>query len=98
MDLSAANLNDHRLLEDMVDGIPGIRQPVGRPRKRPGKLHGDKGYDYPDCRETLRQRNIIARIARRLEAFPDAAAATAARGATTHPGSTSPRHPHPVNE
>ena len=63
--MSAANLNDHLLLEDMVDGIASVRQPVGRPRKRPIKLHGDKGYDYPDCRETLRQRNIIARIARK---------------------------------
>jgi hypothetical protein len=30
--------------------------------------------------------------ARRPDAFPDAPAATAARGATTHPGNTSPRH------
>jgi hypothetical protein len=49
----------------MVDGITGVRQPVGRPRKRPAKLHGDKGYDYPWCRELLRQRNIIPRIARK---------------------------------
>src|SRR3954462_7076068 len=35
----------------MVDGITPVRQPVGRPRKRPAKLHGDKGYDYPECRE-----------------------------------------------
>ncbi len=62
--MSAANLNDHKLLEDMVDGIRPIRQSVGRPRKRPAKLHGDKGYAYPGCRELLRERNIIARIAR----------------------------------
>lgn len=49
----------------MVDGSPPIRQPIGRPRKRPGKLHGDKGYDYPECRELLRARNIIPRIARK---------------------------------
>lgn len=65
MDISAANLNDHLLLQDMVDGITPVRQPVGRPRKRPIKLHGDKGYDYPSCRELLRRRNIIARIARK---------------------------------
>jgi transposase len=65
VDISAANLNDHLLLQDMVDGIPAVRQPVGRPRKRPAKLHGDKGYDYPACRQLLRARNIIARIARK---------------------------------
>jgi IS5 family transposase len=65
VDISAANLNDHLLLEDMVDGIAPVRQPVGRPRKRPIKLHGDKGYDYPACRQLLRARNLIPRIARK---------------------------------
>jgi transposase len=65
VDISAANLNDHRMLEDMVDGITPVRQPGGRPRKRPGKLHGDKGYDYPECRDLLRSRNITPRIARK---------------------------------
>jgi transposase len=65
VDISAANLNDHLMLEDMLDAITPVRQPVGRPRKRPIKLHGDKGYDYPECRELLRTRNIIARIARK---------------------------------
>ena len=37
----------------------------GRPRKRPAKLHADKGHDYTTCRRTLRRRNITPRIARR---------------------------------
>jgi len=65
VDISAANLNDHLMFQDMVDGLNPVRQPVGRPRKRPLKLHGDKGYDYPVCRELLRARNITARIARK---------------------------------
>ena len=65
MDISAANLNDHLMFQDMLDGLAPVRQPVGRPRKRPLKLHGDKGYDYPICRELCRARNIIARIARK---------------------------------
>jgi len=40
-------------------------QPCGRPRKRPHKLHADKGYAYRRCRLALRQRGIQARIARR---------------------------------
>ncbi len=63
--VSAANLNDHLGLEDVVDSVAPVRQPVGRPRRRPGKLHADKGYDYPRCRQALRARRIIPRIARR---------------------------------
>lgn len=37
----------------------------GRPRKRPGKLHADKGYDCARCRHYLRRRGITARIARK---------------------------------
>ena len=64
-DISAANVNDHKMLEDVVDGIYGVRQPVGRPRKRPAKLHGDKGYDYRSCRQALARRRIKGRIARK---------------------------------
>lgn len=65
MDISAANLNDHLLFQDMLDGLQPVRQPIGRPRKRPLKLHGDKGYDYALCRRLCRARNIIPRIARK---------------------------------
>jgi transposase len=64
-DVSAANVNDHLVFEDMLDGVPPVRQPVGRPRKRPNKLHGDKGYDYRSCRQTLARRRIKPRIARK---------------------------------
>jgi hypothetical protein len=56
------------LLEPMVDAVPPVKGPrgrPGRPRKRPAKLHGDKGYDYPRCRWALRRRGIKPRIARR---------------------------------
>jgi len=66
--LSAANVHESKLLEDAVDAIPPLWLPGkrrGRQRKRPKKLHADKGYDYPRCRQALRARNIIPRIARR---------------------------------
>jgi transposase len=66
--LSAANTHDSVLLEPMVDAVPPIRGPQGRPgrpRKRPAKLHLDKGYDYPRCRKALRRRGVTPRIARR---------------------------------
>ena len=66
--LSAANTHDSQLLEQLIDAVPtviGPRGRPGRPRKRPAKLHGDKGYDYPGCRQLLRRRGITPRIARR---------------------------------
>jgi len=66
--LSAANTHDSRLLEPLVDAVRPIWRPVGepgRPRRRPGKLHGDKGYDYPALRRARRRRGIVPRIARR---------------------------------
>jgi transposase len=66
--LSAANTHDSVLLEPMVDAVPAVIGPrgrPGRPRRRPAKLHGDKGYDYPGCRQLLRRRGITPRIARR---------------------------------
>ena len=62
---SAANVHDSKVLEEMVDAISPIRKSCGRPRKRPKKLHADKAYDFPRCREALRKRDITPRIARR---------------------------------
>jgi transposase len=48
--------------------IPGRR---GRPRCRPGKLAGDKGYSYPRIRRWLRRHGIRAVIPRRKDQRPD---------------------------
>ena len=56
-----------------MDGIDPINRPrghPGRPKKRPKKLHADKGYDFPRCRKALRKRGITPRIARRREVEP----------------------------
>jgi transposase len=63
--LSAANVHDSRLFEPLLDAVPPIRQCAGRPRRRPSKLHADKGYDYDRCRKAARRRGITPRIARR---------------------------------
>ena len=63
---SEANVHDSKVLEEAVDAVEPIRKPRrGRPRKRPKKLHADKAYDFPRCREALRKGSIMARIARR---------------------------------
>jgi len=62
---SAANVHDSRILEEVIDLIPPVGGRRGRPRFRPEKVHADKGYDYPRCREALAARGIAPRIARR---------------------------------
>lgn len=49
--ISAANTHDSQGFEPLAPGIPPIRSPCGPRRRRPAKLHGDKGYDYPHLRK-----------------------------------------------
>ena len=63
--LTGAKRHDSVVFADLIDAIPPIRQPNGRRRKRPHKLHADKGYDYSRCRLALRRRHIQVRIARK---------------------------------
>jgi hypothetical protein len=63
--LSAANLHDCQEALALFDAIPPVRGPRGRPRRRPAKAHGDKGYDHAKIRRGLRRRHIAPRIARR---------------------------------
>ncbi|MFF7780017.1 IS5 family transposase [Streptomyces tanashiensis] len=63
--ISGANLHDSQALIPPVKGIPPIRSRRGRRRRKPGKLHADKGYDYPHLRRWLRGRGITHRIARK---------------------------------
>ncbi len=54
------------MLAPILDAVPGVRTGRrGRPRRRPDKLHADKGYDHRRCRAECRARSIVPRIARR---------------------------------
>jgi transposase len=59
--LTAANVHDSRLFEELIDAVPPVRQGRGRPRKAPRC----KAYDLPHCHRALRRRRIGDRIARR---------------------------------
>ncbi|GAB3949698.1 hypothetical protein GCM10028832_02130 [Streptomyces sparsus] len=48
-----------------MKGIPPIRSRRGRRRRRPGKLHTDKGYDFSHLRRWIHERGITHRIARK---------------------------------
>jgi transposase len=63
--LTGANRHDSAVFEALLDAIPPIKQPNGRRRKRPAKVHADKAYDIPRCRQALRHRHIKVRIARK---------------------------------
>src|SRR5207244_5809219 len=63
--VSAANMHDSKMMLAIVDAIePSRAKTRGRPRRRPHKLHADKGYDYRHLRLALRKRRIIPRISR----------------------------------
>ncbi|MGV9576282.1 IS5 family transposase [Streptomyces sp. NPDC003509] len=63
--ISGANLHDSQALIPLVKAIPPVRSRRGRRRRKPGKLHADKGYDYAHLRRWLRERGITHRIARK---------------------------------
>lgn len=64
--LSGANRHDSKMLTATLDAVPPVRSGKrGRPRRRPAKLHADKGYDHRRCRRECRERSIEPRICRR---------------------------------
>ncbi|WP_373676426.1 IS5 family transposase [Streptomyces sp. st170] len=63
--ISGANVHDSQALVPLMRGIPPIRSRFGPRRRRPAKLHADKGYDFDHLRGWLRRRQIVPRIARR---------------------------------
>jgi transposase len=44
--VTPADVRDERPLAGMLDALPAVRQPRGRPRRKPAALLGDRGYGY----------------------------------------------------
>ena len=65
MTLTGANTHDVKAALATLQSIPPIQGRRGRPRRRPERLHGDKGYDSDPLRRALRQMRIRPEISRR---------------------------------
>jgi len=62
---TAANTPDVTALPRVVDAVPPVRGRRGRPRRRPKRLYGDRGYDSDPHRAAMRRRGIDPQFARR---------------------------------
>jgi transposase len=63
--LTGSNRNDVEQLLPLLEAVPAVAGRVGRPRRRPESVVGDRGYDSDRHRQELRQRGIRPFIARR---------------------------------
>jgi transposase len=61
--VTASNVNEVTEVLHLVDAVPNVRGKVGRPRKRPEELYGDRAYDSKPIERALRKRGIRPRIA-----------------------------------
>jgi transposase len=52
----------------LLDAVAPVRGRVGRPRRRPEAIVGDRGYDYDNHRRAVRERGVRPRIARKQTA------------------------------
>jgi transposase len=63
--VSPGQRHDSMMFEAVMNGVVPILQRQGRPRRRPKRLAGDKGYSYPRIRRWLADHGIIPVIAQR---------------------------------
>ena len=66
--MTAANVNEVTQLWGLVEAIPSVRGKPGRPRRRPDRLYGDRGYDSEPERRWLRRHGIEPFLAARYGA------------------------------
>ena len=63
--LTGANCHDSTQALPLLDDIPPLQGPRGRPRCRPDSVLGDRAYDAESIRLALRTRQIVPRLAMR---------------------------------
>jgi transposase len=65
-EVTAGQRHESTQFEKVLDAVR-IPRRVGRPRRRPKNVAGDKGYSYDRIRRWLRRRHIAAVIPQRLD-------------------------------
>ncbi len=63
--VTGGNRNDVTQLIPLLEAVPAVAGLPGRPRRRPGSVVADRGYDHDKYRRLLRERGITPLIARR---------------------------------
>jgi transposase len=61
---TAANVHDSRLCLPLVEAVPPIQGPRGRPRRRPDILFADRAYSSAAIRRALRACGVLPAIAK----------------------------------
>ena len=64
--MTAGQRHESTQFETLMNAVR-IKQPLGRPRQRPGAVAGDKGYSYPRIRRWLRRHAVRAIIPQRSD-------------------------------
>lgn len=67
--MTAGQRHESTQVEAVLEGI-AIPRRIGRPRKRPRRVAGDKGYSYPRVRDWLRAHGIRPVIPYRSDQSP----------------------------
>jgi hypothetical protein len=62
-----ANVNDERQLPAMLDAMPAVQGPRGRPRRKPGSIFGDRAYGTADLIALVLTLGIYSFLAPRAE-------------------------------
>lgn len=68
MHTTPANVRDDQPVLEMVEHLPAIQGPRGRPRRRPKALCGDRGYGFPHLISAIIMLSIVSMLAPRGEA------------------------------
>ena len=66
--LTGGNRNDVTQLIPLLERVPAVAGLVGRPRRRPDVVVGDRGYDHDKHRRLVRKLGVTAVIAHRKSA------------------------------
>ena len=65
---TAANVNDQTQLKPLLEAMPAVRGPRGRPRQKPGSIFGDRAYGTEFLIAWVRAMGIFSFLARRNDA------------------------------